>query len=824
MDKNAIWKWLVLVGLTAWSLVIVTPLHEKIKLGLDLQGGTRFVLEVDTSELEADAAKDAQPRALEVIRNRVDAMGIAEPVIYTEPGNRIIVEIPGMKAEDRERAKENLKRAAFLEFRLAHPKNDQLVEDLFTKGLAPEGYKIVVLDEQGGNGQYRKASYYKRDKTKDAPGTTEEAIRARLPAFQAPRNYEFMLEREMKQNQELFRPHFVEKRRQLTGESLSNAGVDYLQFGQPVVTLRFDGPGARRFANLTKDYAPGGAQNPGMNSLRQLAIILDGSLYSAPVIREAIYGGRAQIEGNFSVKEAQDLSIVLRAGALPAPVKLLEVRTVDPTLGKDSIQSGKMASIVGGAAVLVFMVLYYTLAGSVANIALVLNIVLLPIGVMLVSGIFGLFGGQGGGGAIELPTLTLPGIAGIALTIGMAVDANVLIYERMREEQAAGKRFKFVIGAGYDKAFSAIFDSNLTTLLSAAILFWQGTGPVRGYAVMLSAGIVVSMYTALVCTRMIFDILSAKTKVEKLKMLQWVKVTNIDFLNKIGLCGALSLLVIIGSWAVFFSKGKSNFGVDFTGGTAITYAYTNRVPAEAVRDSLDAAGVKGASIQYQRAALMEGSKEAVEYLEIKTDFESGDKVSALMTNQFGASGYHVVKEDSVGPQIGKELQKKATIAVLLSMVMIVIYVSWRFEFPFAAGAVIALLHDVLVAAGVYCLLGRQMSVQTIAALLTIIGYSVNDTIVIFDRIRENVKLNPGKPFREIANLSVNQTLGRTLLTSFATMLTVAALLVFGGGAINDFALVLFIGMISGVYSTVYVATPVVLFWHREKKPADAKAA
>ncbi len=263
MDKNAIWKWLILILLTAWSLVIVTPIREKVKLGLDLRGGTSFVLEVDTTALEPDALKDAQARALEVIRNRVDAMGVSEPIIYPEPrNNRIVVQIPGLKTEDRERAVKNIQSAAFLEFRMVHPKSDDLVKELFEKGLTPDGYKAVSLDEQTGGGGWRTENYFKRDKTKDRDGMTEADIRTRLKVFHAPSGYEFMLAKETKQGQDLFRPYYVSKRRELTGEALKSAGVDYQQFGQPIVTLKFDAKGAKRFAAVTSDTARGGAKTP----------------------------------------------------------------------------------------------------------------------------------------------------------------------------------------------------------------------------------------------------------------------------------------------------------------------------------------------------------------------------------------------------------------------------------------------------------------------------------------------------------------------------------------------------------------------------------
>lgn len=829
MDKHSVWKWLVLIGLTAWSIAVIYPPFDKkdaegrllkkgkITLGLDLQGGTRFVLQVDTSELDSEASRDAQSRAIEVIRNRVDAMGVAEPVIYAEPGNRIIVEIPGLQAEDRERALKNIQSAAYLEFRMVHPDNDRLVDELFEKGLAPEGYRIVSLNEVGSGG--REAKYFKRDRTRDPPGVSEAEIRKRVAAFQAPAGYELLLEKVRRSEQDFFRPAFVSRRAELKGESIANAGIDYDRVQRPVVMMRFDSRGGKRFATLTADYAPGGAKNPG-NRLRQLAIVLDGTLYSAPTIREPIYGGSAQIEGSFTLREAQDLALVLRAGALPAPVVLLEERTVDPTLGKDSVASGRRATLIGCAATMLFMIAYYSLAGVVANLALLMNLLLLPVGLIVTGGFLSLLANTGAASGISLPTLTLPGIAGIALTIGMAVDANVLIYERMREEQQAGKRFKFIVDAGYNKAFSAIFDANITTLLTSVILFWQGTGPIRGYAVMLTAGVIVSMYTALMVTRMVFDQL-ARTGIQQLRMLQFFRQSQIDFARLSKPCMVLSILVIVATWALFVQRGKANFGVDFLGGASITFQFDTKVSPDQIRSALEAGGIRNAGIQYQKAALVEGQEAVREYLEIKTDFANGKAASDVVQRDFAANGYRVIREDSVGPQIGRELQRKAIIATLLAMLGLIAYVSIRFELPYAVGAVVAVFHDVLVAVGVFTLFGGQLDLSMVAAVLTIIGYSVNDTIVIFDRIRENLKLHPGKSFREIANMSINQTLSRTLLTTLATLFTVISLLLFGGGAIYEFSFLLFVGMLAGVYSTIMIATPIVMFWRRNDKAAAA---
>ena len=475
MKKAMFWKWLLLVALTSASIAIVTPMKDKVKLGLDLRGGTMFVLEVEDADLSEDAKKDAPARALEVLRNRVDGMGIAEPVLYLEPNGRIVVQLPGLKTEDRESAVRNIQSAAFLEFRVVHESSAQLTSALFAQGKAPKDYAIEVVEQlDAASGQsWTRQMYVKTEQ--DAVFSPEE-VRARkklFGMFNAPPGYEFMLMPEMINGKEYFSPYYVFRRPDLTGEQLAGAQTDFGQFWRADSRLKFNEKGAKRFGQVTGDYAPGGAKNPRQDMRRQLAIVLDGRLYSAPSINEAIYGGSAVISGSFSVEEANDLSIILRAGSLPAPVKVVEERGVDPTLGEDSITSGTRAAIIGCAAVLVFMLIYYMLPGAIANAALIFDMLLLPLGMVVVSGFLGVFSGATGGAG--LPVLTLPGIAGIVLTIGMAVDANVLIFERIREELDLGKSVKGAVAAGYQKAFSTILDSNITTLLTAVILFANGS-------------------------------------------------------------------------------------------------------------------------------------------------------------------------------------------------------------------------------------------------------------------------------------------------------------------------------------------------------------
>ncbi len=843
MDKHALWKWLILIALTAWSLALVIPPSKKIKLGLDLKGGTSFTVQISAEEIEKQireefkdlddaavkarvpaAVKKAQEQALEIIRNRVDALGVAEPLIYPEKDNRVVVQIPGLKEQDRDRAIELIRSAAFLEFAMVHDDNDRLVKALFDKGQAPEGYKIVSLAGPD------RGDYYARDSAAQPDGVMESAARAayraRLEKFQAPPGYRFMLEEKIRDGQKIYIPYFVRQRHEMKGDALSGAGLEYDQLGRPYVSLSFDRKGARRFGQLTEDYAPGGARNPSPDGRKYMAIIMDGRLYSAPYIKTAIYGGQAVIEGNFTLAEAQGLMIVLRSGSLPAPVDIVEMRSVDPSLGRDSIESGARATIYSCIIVVLFMAGYYLLVGPLTNIGLLFNMLLLPLAMMITAGVMGLItGGAGGvsGAHIGLPVLTLPGIAGIALTIGMAVDANVLIFERIREEQQLGKRLGAAIEGGYHKAFVTILDSNLTTVLAVVILFIFGTGAVRGFGITLTAGLMVSMYSALMITRMIFNLIVAHTSLPSLKMLSLIKPTRIDFISYRKIAAAVSAVVILGAGSVVATRAWQDpsavLGTDFTGGASLTFAFNQKQDVDKIRGVLNAAGIGQAHIQYQK--LMDRPEEN---LHVRVPEATGGKARDALLAAFADAGLSALSEEVVGPQVGAEMTRRALWAMALSLLGMIIYISLRFRFAYAIGAVVALIHDVVVSTALFCFFGRQIDMTIVAALMTIIGFSVNDTIVIFDRIREKLKATPNAPFLQVCNLSLNETLARTILTSTTVFLAVVMLLIFGGGAINDFAFLFFIGIITGTYSTIYIATPVMIAMTRRAAPAPAGVA
>ncbi len=576
-------------------------------------------------------------------------------------------------------------------------------------------------------------------------------------------------------------PLLVSKEASLTGDLLVNAKTEFSSsgFGEPYVSIALNAKGAKIFGDVT-------ATNVG----KRMAIVLDGKVVSAPVIREAIPSGEAQISGSFTVDQANDLAVILRAGALPAPVIVEEERTVGPLLGADSIRSGIRATLIGASLVFIFMVVYYRLAGFVAIMALAMNM-------LIILACLAIFKG----------TLTLPGIAGLILTLGMAVDANVLVYERIREELRVGKTLRAAIAAGYHRAFSAIFDSNITTVVAAALIFKFGTGPIRGFAVTLTIGLLANLFTSVVCTRVIFDLMCEQFDLAKLTFMKLIPDTNIDFIGKRKIFYTISGVMIIIGLAVFIMRGEKNFGVDFSGGSLQQYEFEQPIKVDEVRIALKEIGYGSASIQQ-----FGNPKEIM----IRTQKDITKELGQIFKDNFKGNPYQILRIETVGPAVGKNLRQSAAISLLLGLLGILIYVMFRFNLKYGYGGIVALFHDVFIAIGALALTHRQFDLTIVAALLTIAGFSINDTIVIFDRIRENLRLVKKGSMADIVNLSVNQTLGRTILTTGVTMLVVMALLGFGGEVLNDFSFCLFVGFISGVYSTVYIASPLILSWQKKQ--------
>jgi SecD/SecF fusion protein len=726
----------------------------KIKLGIDLQGGTSFLVEMDTnvlfasdtnSQTRSEATSAAISQAIDVLNKRVNPFGVAEPVIQSAGENRILIQLPGLSQADKENAKEQIQKKAFLEFRLVHENSSQIVRPDTGEILQPVplGYQVMKMSES-------------------QPG--KQPTLTYLVVKKKPEN-------------------------NLVGDIISNANFGRGSMGDPEIEFSLTDEATKNFGDVTRE-----------NKGRRLAIILDGELYSAPNIDTPIENGRGVITGHFTPEQAQQLASVMQ-NPLKAPLSIISSEDVDPTLGKDSIRSGIRASLAAVVFVSLFMLLYYRFAGLTANIALIINIIIL-LGVMCSIG----------------TTLTLPGIAGVVLTIGMAVDANVLIYERLREELAKGKSLRGAIDAGYKRAFGTIFDSHVTTLISSIILIWQGTGEIKGFGVTLTIGVAASLFTALVVTRLIFNFMLDKNLIKSLPMFNLIKSAKVNFMGAAKPLFILTWLFIFVSLGFGLTRGPKLFGVDFRGGNSTIYSFSQKVGVDEIRSTLTSLGEKDPQIQFQKDV-----STGAETLRLTTTTNTpSEKIDQALASNFPQAQFHAISKQQVGATVGEEIQRSAVVASLMAMLGILIYVAFRYEFSFAVGAVVAVLHDVLLAIGAYCVAnaisGRQFNATVVAAVLTIIGFSINDKIVIFDRIREDLKLGMKGSFRDIINRALNQTLSRTIITSGTVFIATASLFIFGGGVINDFAFTFLIGIIVGTYSSIYIASVIVLWWHKGERP------
>jgi SecD/SecF fusion protein len=714
------------------SIVTIWPPQKKIALGLDIQGGTSFLIRLKGGDKQV--TKGMLDQAVEVIRKRVDYFGGGEPIISPVGSDRILVQIPGLDPAKIQEARDQLSRVAKLEFRMVYPDNgDRLRAIDAGKEVIPPDYRIEVY--------------------KVAAEENEKPREERL---------------------------LVKKKADLGGEHVSHASAGYGNEGWEV-KLDFDTEGAKRFGDIT-------AANVG----HRFAIVLDGVIQSAPVIKTAIYGGNAVISGGrMGEPEARGLASVLE-NPLQTPVSIEEERSVSPTLGLDSIRASILAGLVGLVITLLCVAVYYKIPGLIANLALIINLILLV-------------------GALTMFhfVLTLPGIAGIILTIGLSVDANVLIYERLREEMALGKSLKVALNTAYEKAFSSIFDANVTTLITAAILFWKASGPVKGFAISLSLGILASLFTALIVGRNCLGWFVDTGRLKRISMLHLISARNINFLGKGFIACMCSLALLLAGAAAFYKRGERNFGVDFRGGDLITLSAPGKIDIGQVRGALKPIGLADASIQ-------ESTQVGRSYITIRTPLNTSDRVEKQVMQTLPSSGFRVEGSERVGALVGGELAKNSLIALGLGILGILIFVTFRFELAFAVGAIVALLHDVLMTVGMFSLLGRELTLTMIGAVLTIAGYSINDTIVVYDRIREGLASGRRGTIEEIMNSSINQTLSRTILTSTVTLIPILCLFFFGGAVLRDFSLAIIIGVIVGTYSSIFIASPIVLWWTRAR--------
>ncbi len=709
--------------------------------------------------------ENAVDQCLEIIRNRIDQFGVTEPVIVKQGTDKIVVQLPGVK--DPERALKLIGQTAQLEFKLV---DEEAMSRIDVAGLIAKAVREGRLKPNASR---------------------EEVNRVLKPYIPPDDEIYFLVEKDPQTGRVFKKPLLLKKRAVLTGDMVKTARVRIGGvYNEPYVALELTDRGARIFERVT-------AENVG----RRLAIVLDDVVRSAPVIREKIPGGHAQITGSFTYEEAADLAIVLRAGALPAPVKVIQNITVGPSLGRDSIKKGLISGLIGAAAVIIFMIVYYRFSGFVADIALILN-------VLMLLAVLSLF----------RATLTLPGIAGIILTMGMGVDSNVLIFERMREELGLGRTPRAAISAGYERAFWTIVDAHITTLITALALFLFGTGPIKGFAVTLSAGIVINLFTAIFGTRIVYDYLIAKGKTPKINFLSIIKNPRIDFMGARKITTVISgILVLLGIVAfIQISRGAANLGIDFSGGVMAYYRAEKPFSLDEIRKALKGAGLEGFQLQDVKG-------ENLLIVKLRKQAETVGEIEALvrkvLKEKFPEHNFHLEAKEEIGSAISKELKRKALIAIAISLAGIIGYLAFRFNVSFGVAAAAATFHDVLAVLGIFYVLNREISLLLVTALLTLAGYSLTDTVVIFDRIRENIKKYRGKmSFLEIINRSINEMLARTIITTLTTLLVILAILFFGGVVLRDFALALALGVIVGTYSSVFVASPIVHYWHKGETP------
>ncbi|QJE94548.1 protein translocase subunit SecD [Luteolibacter luteus] len=749
----------LLVGICGMSFLAIYPPKENLKGGIDLVGGSSFTLLVKPKIDEETGkplalTKEDLKQARATVEKRVNAYGNIDMLAVEQGTDKILIQMPGMEPESAAEIKELLQKVARLELRKVNN----------------EGWRT------GADGR----TIADRIESGDDP---------RIPGFKV-----FDYNRKNKDGTLTNNRILLSNRVALTGKDVQTAYPESMA-GSHAVGITLTNAGTDKMIALTKDLVP---------DQDHIAVVLDGEVLTAPVLKSVPLGKRFQIEGQESYEEARALSNAMM-NPLENPLEIIEERTISPTLGAAVVQQGMWAGLTGLAITAVFVLVYYRVAGIVALFGLAVNALLI-------------FGGM----AIFNFTFTLAGIAGMILSIGMAVDANVLIYERLREEIAAGKTLKTAINASYEKAFTAIFDSNLTSLITAVILYWLGSSSIKGFAITLTIGIVASMFSAILVTRVLFRWCNDLNLLKKLSFLDLIKATRFDFLSKSKLSYIISGILATACIAAVAVKRENSLGIDFTGGTILEFTLdqgesVSQADVEKALESVNAE--KRPSVQMEKSV-------NVDILTVRCATADAEKISAHLREHVeilakketldGKERYAVEQStQGVSPTLGGDFLKSSAIALALGLLGILIYITLRFEFSFALGGFVALLHDVILSAGLVVLIGGELSLIHVGALLTIAGYSINDTIVIFDRIRESLKTDEGD-VKALMNEAINATLSRTILTSLTTIVTVAIIAIFGGAALKDFSTMILIGLVIGTYSSVFIASPVVLWWSQRK--------
>ncbi len=726
-----------------------------------LETGDELLLDLNRQAIDLNQRHNIEG-ALKVVRDRLDKFGLTQPSISIQGGNRIRVQVAGEKNPDSLVA--SLTAITKMEFRLAHPMygtpSDPINQLLDEKGevkpdaVVPLGYEILPYKFGRVDSKTDKVVY-----------TTGKML--------------------------------VERVAQMTGEELRNTGVqqDPMDLNHPIkITLQFKDKGTEAFAKMTTESSERYKQEGQAN---HLAIILDGEVISSPQMAVPITGGNAVIEGGFKLADAQDLSQRLKGGSLPAPLKVESKRTVGASLGTESIFGGVRALAVGTIVVIIFMIAYYGTAGVIAIIALILNI-LITLAIMALAG----------------ATLTLSGIGGILLTVGMAVDSNVLIYERMREELANGKSLKQAIAYGYDRAFAVIFDSHMTTLLTALVLLQFTEGSVFGFALTMTFGIVANLYTGLTVTYTLCAIWFQWKNSLGLGKLRIFANASYDFikLRYISVSGSI-IMLLIGLGTVVMHGGL-NMGVDFEGGVLAEVSFKQPTQESELRAMTQAAGLEGERLQNVSGSNVFIIRVKAKHVNGNPDAQATEQILRDSLEKAYPGDQHEIRTISnFGPETTGEFAGMALSVTFLSCTAILAYLWFQLGFVFGLAAVIAVLHDLIITATWSSLWGVEITLDVVASLMVLLGFSVNDTIVIFDRIRETTKRNPNMSFGEICNRSMNETLSRTIITSGTVFMVVTVMLIMGGEGLQPFAKIMFIGSLVGSYSTDFVAAPMLYWWN-----------
>lgn len=694
---------------------------------------------------------------LSIFSEKLNASGMKEIFVQAVGEDRILVQLPGLKKSEVENIKSILETQGKLEFKI-------VIQD---QDLIKQAKEYVVRGKQLPLKKFPYKFVYRKTKTESG-------------AWEIVPGSEIL----------------VDAKAKVTGKDIQTAyqGIDNQSLKSAyAIHITFNAIGTNKFGKLTE-----------MNRGKQLAIILDDRLQSYPSINEPILGGQCQITGNFTAKEAENLVTVLRSGSMDVKPNLLTENTVGPTLGSDSIKSGLSSCIIGGSFVLAFMFIYYKSLGLIANIALVLNLITLM-------ATMSFFGG----------TLTLPGIAGFALTIGMAVDATVLIFERLREETTKKQAIKASLSKGYARAFITIFDSNFTTFITALILYLVGnSGPVKGFCLSLMLGLAINLFAAVFVTQTLATWAVNNGKIKQFKMLPYLCSSMINFISLGKKVRYLSYAILFIGLGLVIVKKEKMLDVDFTGGNLLQINLTSPVDTKAIRSVCDQVNLSSAVIQRF------GSPQDNAYTIRTRDLTQKEKEvfhQLLKSNLpvYEDSSLAFPRDITIGGIAAKEMLAYASFALIAAMLVILFYIMIRFtEFKYGLGACLALIHDVGITIGLLAIFDIQINLTIFAAILTVVGYSLNDTIVIFDRIRENIGSQKNYDLLNISIKSLNQTLNRTLLTSITTLFVILSLIFIGGGVIQGFAITMLIGLITGTYSSLFIATPFVIYLHNKNKDTE----